>query len=171
MSAEAEKFDPLDLRPENIPTELKVLNQWVVWRLEETDGKWKKVPFNPSTQQCAKVNDPSTWSDFETVLKVYGSGGGYSGIGIVLTANDPYIGVDIDECIDPYTEETSSEAQKVIDICDSYTELSPSGKGIRIFFKGSLLIGGRKKITSRFMAEDAILPSRDIEYTMTNARK
>lgn len=144
MSAEAEKFDPLDLRPENIPDELKVLNQWVVWRLVETDGKWKKVPLSPTTKKYASVNDSSTWTNFETALSVYNSGEDYSGIGIVLTGDDPYIGIDFDYCIDPYTEKITPDAKKVIKACQSYTEYSPSGTGIRIFIKGKPLKTGRK---------------------------
>src|ERR1035441_7016730 len=55
---------------ENVPEELKALPNWVCYRLEERYGQPKptKVPYNPSTGDKAKANDPSTWTDYETCV-------------------------------------------------------------------------------------------------------
>jgi putative DNA primase/helicase len=32
---------------DKIPDELKTLRQWLLWRLEERDGRMTKVPYQP----------------------------------------------------------------------------------------------------------------------------
>ncbi|MFQ6340927.1 phage/plasmid primase, P4 family, partial [Bacillus sp. AF62] len=76
-----------------------------------------------------------TWSTFATAVKFYLEGN-YDGIGFVFSRQDNYIGIDIDKCVvDGKTNVFSTE---IIDTLDSYTEFSPSEKGIHIIIKGSL---------------------------------
>ena len=56
-----------------------------------------------------------------------------NGIGFVLSA--PYCGIDIDHCFNPETDEWSKEALDIIKNMNSYTEVSPSGTGVHIFYK------------------------------------
>lgn len=132
------------LRDENIPEDLKIIPQWVCWDavyLEEKD-KFTKVPINPMTGNKASSTDPSTWGTFSEALNGMQK---YSmdGIGIVLTKGLGLVGVDIDNCyIDGMF---SDEAIIAIQAFGSYTEFSPSGKGIRIFVYGSLPEGRRRK--------------------------
>lgn len=129
---------------ENIPSELKQIPQWVLWRLEiNKDGKPTKVPYQPNGVH-AKANDQSTWTDFETALTTY-QRGGWSGIGIVLTANDKIIGVDLDKCLNPETGELDPNAARNVNDLPTYCEISPSGRGLRLFGFGTLPTGGRKK--------------------------
>lgn len=116
---------------ENIPEELKKLNQWVCWVGQD------KIPKNAKTGMNAKSNDSSTWSDFETAKKGCEEFG-FDGLGFMFA--NGYFGVDLDHCIDN------------IDFCDefvetlqSYTEFSKSGSGIHIICKGSLPDGARRK--------------------------
>ena len=55
---------------------------------------------------------------------------GISGIGFVLTPEDPYVAVDIDGCVQE--QEIEARAARIIEELKSYTEISPSGHGIRI---------------------------------------
>ena len=56
---------------ENIPEELKTLEQWVVWKKEERGGKITKVPYNPSTpKRKAQSTDPSTWGTSQEPCQV-----------------------------------------------------------------------------------------------------
>jgi primase-polymerase (primpol)-like protein len=71
--------------------------------------------------------------------------GGFDGIGFVLTGHDPYVGMDIDNCRDPNTGKLDYSAQAIIKMLNSYTEISPSGEGIRIFIKAEIPAKGRKK--------------------------
>jgi hypothetical protein len=64
------------------------------------------------------------------------------GVGIVLTG-DGLIGVDIDGCLDPTTGEITAEAAEVVKQLDSYTEITPSQTGLRVFTTGTLPLGRR----------------------------
>ena len=120
--------------PENIPDQLKHYNQWVLWRAEFVEGKWTKVPYNPKTGRKAKSNDPQTWSDFNTVnIRQKNNDGKFDGIGFVPSEEGPFTGIDLDHCRDSQSERIEQWAMKIIDQLNSYTEISPSGTGIRIF--------------------------------------
>ena len=60
------------------------------------------------------------------------------GIGFVFAESDPYTGIDIDDCRDPQTGNIGAWAQELIDKLDSYTEVSPSGTGVKIIVTASL---------------------------------
>ena len=99
-----------------IPHELIKRSQWVCWHYVIRDGRPSKVPIfrksipfaidgSPTDQWCrVKTNDPTTWmthadatsaADRRLVNDV--------GIGYVITADDPYVGVDLDNCRNPVT--------------------------------------------------------------------
>jgi primase-polymerase (primpol)-like protein len=140
-----EKPDFLKPKPENIPDELKKHDQWVLWKAERVEGKWTKVPYNAQNGRKAKSNDPRTWCDFHTAyLRHKHDGNRFDGIGFVPSERDPFTGVDLDHCRNPQTGEIEPWAMKIIDRLNSYTELSPSGTGIRIFIKAKLPPGRRK---------------------------
>ena len=52
-----------------IPETLKLVNNWVNWKLEERDGELTKVPKNPLTGKNAKSDDSGTWGTFEEALE------------------------------------------------------------------------------------------------------
>ena len=109
----------------NIPTTLRENTLWCVWKYEEHG----KVPYNPNTGNHARTNDTSTFADFETALTAF-ENGGYDGLGLGIFES---IGaIDIDHCIEE--GEFSNMAHDIIDRMNSYTEISPSGRGIRIIF-------------------------------------
>ncbi|APC08286.1 AAA family ATPase [Neomoorella thermoacetica] len=120
----------------NIPNELKALQQWVVWRYEERDGKPTKPPYDPQTGRHASVSDPNTWASFDEALATC-EGGDYDGIGLALTETDDLIGIDLDHCVNPETGEITDQVMEIIEKINSYTEISPSGVGIRIIAKVS----------------------------------
>lgn len=121
-------------KPKNIPPPLKKIDHWVTWRYEDHGGKKQsKVPYQVNSER-AKINDPSHWVSFEEANE-FRLKQGFDGLGFVLTENDDIIGIDIDNCI--FEDGTLSElAEEIIRLCGSYSEISPSGKGIRIFMRG-----------------------------------
>lgn len=125
---------PLTVNPVNIPEALKSFSQWVCWKYIWKDPKWTKPPFQPNGYKASKTN-PQHYSEFYEVMAAYEEGG-FDGIGFVLTANDPFVAIDIDHCLDG--NGLTEEAAGIIKTMDSYTERSPSGEGIRIFVKGSI---------------------------------
>lgn len=118
---------------DNIPQELKDRQQWVVWLYETREGEKKptKVPHNARTGRRAASTDPRTWSTFAEALATYRQGD-WAGIGYVLSPDDPYTGVDLDHALDS-NGKVKPWAMYYVDGLDSYTEVSPSGEGLRIF--------------------------------------
>jgi hypothetical protein len=142
-----------------IPQELKEFPQWVVWRYESRDGKPKptKVPYQAAKpDEKASVTDSTTWASFDIASNALASGS-YDGIGFVLTLDDPFVGIDLDHCYDPETHKIDHSALAIIEQLHSYTERSPSGTGIRIFVRGALPPGRRKKGTLEFYDDERYL--------------
>lgn len=109
-----------------IPTDLRGIPQWILWR----DIEGGKVPFTAEGEK-AKPNDPSTWTTFDIIATAF-EGGEYTGIGFVFSKSDPLVGIDLDGCRDPLTGDVENWATEVIDACDTYAEVSPSGTGIKL---------------------------------------
>lgn len=120
---------------QDIPYELQKLNQWVLWSYEGRDGKFTKVPKQVDNKNASTIYR-RTWSSFSAVRHVMEEYG-FEGIGFVFSEEDDFIGIDLDKCVDEKGE-ISEFAKKVIDQLDSYTEFSPSGRGVHIIIKGSL---------------------------------
>jgi len=121
----------------SIPTELKKVNQWVVWRYEDRGGdKPTKIPYSVATGQPASSTDPQDWCSFEEAVSAIDEEN-YSGIGFVFTESDSLMGIDIDNCRDPETGEIDPQAQQIMESINSYTEKSPSDTGYKITLFGS----------------------------------
>jgi primase-polymerase (primpol)-like protein len=130
------------IKPEKIPQELKALPQWAVWKWEERDGKPTKPLYDSKTGNKASHSDPSTWGPFENAVN--GLERGFDGTGFVFSEKDPFCGIDLDECRDPVSGEVAPWAARIVKDFDSYTEVSPSKPGLKIFIKGRLSGGGIK---------------------------
>lgn len=117
-----------------VPAALRALDQWILWKVENRNGEPTKVPYS-TDGPMAKSNDPSTWAPFNAAVGVYQQGG-YSGIGFVFSAPDEFCGIDLDGCRDPETGEWSDWARKIINEFATYTEMSPSGSGAKMFVRG-----------------------------------
>jgi putative DNA primase/helicase len=143
-------------RPEAIPQELQELPRWVCWAYtwSRTKKKWDKPPRRVDGR-FASSTDAATWCDFGRAVDAVENGvRRFDGVGIVLTG-DGLVAVDLDRCIaegrtgavrtgdlagiDPW-------AWAILKDLDSYTEVSPSGHGLRIFVRGRLPRGsGNRK--------------------------
>ena len=145
-----------DVHVKNIPAELKGLRQWVVWKWEERDGKPTKPPRSARTGDLASATDPKTWAAFEHAIQRC-EHGGYAGVGFVLSADDPFAGVDLDHCRDAETKIIDDYAMSIVENLNSYTEISPSGTGLRIFVRGTLPDRGRKKGNVEMYVSDRYL--------------
>ena len=117
--------------------ELKLQHRWVLWKLEERDGKQTKVPYQPGDYKAASDN-PRTWRTFAEVEAVKHLG--FSGVGVVLGEVDGVHvwGVDIDNCCDAATGKFTVESREYVIGLDSYSEFSPSGTGCHILGVGKL---------------------------------
>jgi primase-polymerase (primpol)-like protein len=137
--------DTLPVRADGIPPELRECPQWVCWAWEwRTDAKGQlkltKPPLNPAGGY-ASTTDPSTWSTFERARDGY-LVHRFGGIGFVL-ADDPYFGVDVDHVVTNGT--VDPWAAEIVAAFGSYTEITPSGTGLRVFGRGRLPGDGHNK--------------------------
>jgi hypothetical protein len=82
----------------------------------------------------ASSTDPSTWSSFQDAVDAY-SAVGADGIGLVLTDKAHITCIDLDRVIGE-DGTLDARAQTIVDLCDSWTEISPSGTGLHVFVHG-----------------------------------
>jgi putative DNA primase/helicase len=124
---------------DNIPAELKALNQWSVFRsyLDKESGKYKKVIISPVTGKFARSNEPETWEEF---FKAEYYRKRYKYQGLVLALDKDIVFIDLDHAINKESGEIiSPEAKRLLELLpDTYAERSVSGTGIHILFRGNL---------------------------------
>ena len=123
--------------------ELKSLRQWVAYRLvwNEKKGKADKRPINPHNGAGAKANDPATWGTYDEAMgyaERHGLIAGKSG-GVGFEFGRGYCGIDLDNVVleDGRLKEFASE---IVELMNSYTEYSPSHKGLHILCKLSVSV-------------------------------
>lgn len=126
------------------PDEMIKLPQWVLWKLITRGEKTTKVPYQPNGIAASSTNS-ATWSTFSSVMNTYVRNPNINGVGFVFSADDPYVGIDLDKCRDPKTGTVDSWASAILDRIDTYKELSPSGTGFHLIGKGKMPSKGRKK--------------------------
>src|SRR3712207_6312451 len=121
--------------PDNIPDELKSGRFWLVWRYE----RGTKIPKIASTTtiQAASSTNSDTWRTFDEAMAAYKTGH-FSGIGRVIVEGHGLTGLDIDKCINRETGEFDPHAEDVIRFFCSFSEISPSLSGVKIWVKGEL---------------------------------
>ena len=136
--------------PESIPSELKDLKQWVVWKPIPEKGKSKpgKLPLswqiNRSTGEkevsFASCDDPKTWMTFDDAMSLLNSSRKYKGLQIALSPESPlddidrFIGIDFDKAIYP-DGSIRPELLEEVQSFNTYFELSPTD-GLRGFCYG-----------------------------------
>jgi primase-polymerase (primpol)-like protein len=128
---------------ENIPNSLEGLRQWVTWCYKLKGGRWTKVPFDVRGQYNARVNDPSSWGTYIDAVSSYNAGLS-DGIGFVFRQGGEIVGVDIDSCLDEQGVLTPG-AKDIVERFRSYTEITPSGRGLHILAQGYLDRGYRHR--------------------------
>ena len=121
----------------NTPETMRKNALWCVWKMHQEKGK---IPFSPVTGAPSQSNNSSTFADFEAAVSAYQTGN-YDGFGIGIF--NGFSAIDIDHCVSD--GQLSDMAKEIVDIMDSYTEISPSGTGIRIIFTVSNFEYDKKK--------------------------
>lgn len=119
--------------------ELAEWRRWVLWERVERRGKATKRPIQPDGSPASST-DPSTWCSYREACRALVRGVG-DGLGIVLT-DTPYAGVDLDGCVGSDGSLTP-HAEKILRKITSYTEFSPSGRGLHVLVRGALDGAGR----------------------------
>jgi len=143
-----------------IPKELQNLKSFVCY------DKAKR-PINPITGVLTSVTNKVNRWDYQTALNGADKFQNVSGIGVILgyTPKGILSGLDIDNCIND-NGVMASEAQELIRQLDTYTELSPSSKGIHCLFFAEK-IGNRCKTIHLDWCKCLELYSKDRYFTLT----
>lgn len=140
---------------DQIPIEMRSYPQWINWKYDyvvDKDGNQKqtKVPVRCIDDRLASINNPLDWSGFTTAVNAAIARN--LGVGFVFTKSDPYAGIDLD---DPEGDiQTLQQQQSILERLNSYSERSPSGKGLHIIVKAAL--SGPGKHPKHFGCFDAM---------------
>lgn len=129
----------------NVPAALRELPQWVIYGRPGTEPgsrPWK-TPYRPQFPELkAAANQSRTWSGYDLAVDAH-KRTGFAGIGFVFAAGGGLVGVDLDNCIQGGQLDPGAAAW--VERFNSYTEVSPSGKGLHIFCRGELPGKGVKR--------------------------
>jgi hypothetical protein len=116
--------------------------RWVAWVTADRGGKPAKVPYSFRGGR-AKADDPSTWGTraeartrFDTIARRIVIEPRKGGLGIMLgdVGDATYLaGIDLDSCLDE-DGRLAQWADAILVATASYAEVSPSGRGLKIFF-------------------------------------
>lgn len=111
---------------------LKTENRWICWKAVLKDnGKTDKLPVSPyDGETLIDITDFSNASSYIIASTTAET----SGLGIGVLLGDGLSCIDLDDCVKE--EGVSDRANEIINHMDSYTEFSPSGLGIHIFYYG-----------------------------------
>ncbi len=125
----------------HIPAWLREQPRWAPWEAEWNvkRRKFDKIPKRadlPESRLSTKT--PEKWFSYEAASKAYQSAGGMlAGVGFVLTKIKDMVGIDLDGVIDDQGQ-MAPWAKEIVERIGSYTEVSPSGRGLRIFARGTI---------------------------------
>ena len=124
----------------SVPAAMRDLPQWLLWRFESYAGdkKPRKVPYYVSGRKRSGEQgsdaDRAELKSFDIAL-THLQQGRYEGLGFAFLPGDGLIGIDIDGAIDD-DGVVSDRCHAIITACASYTELSPSGRGVHVICQG-----------------------------------
>jgi putative DNA primase/helicase len=146
-TVEYQRADPARLRA-NVPADLKALPIWLLWKSEtatEATKKDKKIPYYADgKKRSGALDSPSDRSrlvSFDDIMRLYESDRDhYMGPGVAL-GKVPHTaiqisGIDPDDSI--HGGIIKPNVQRIVDAAGSYTEISPSNTGCKIFGTGDI---------------------------------
>ena len=179
VANKAHKPDTDDPYPA-VPAELKAYRQWVVWlyHFKTEDDKPSKMLYQ-TNGWASSVSDPGTWTTYPLALICYqehstGKKFEYryrpnrkapyqhlncdlAGIGYVFSPEDPFTGIDLDNCIDA-NGNIKPWARPIIDKLTqvAYNEVSPNNHGIKSWTQARLPEIAKHKVYINQTADEAI---------------
>lgn len=157
--------------------ELKPLKQWVnyirIWNPTKHGGAggYDKPPINPYTLRDGKTTDAATWATYTEAAANIGKtarhrdtkhkdergnapivSAAVEGTGLVLAGG--YCGVDLDGVMDE-NGNLAPFAARIIEVLDTYTEISPSGRGLHCLLYCEDLLQAGRNFGKQFLLDTA----------------
>lgn len=157
-AALAERRQSVERLRTAMPAAMRERPQWLLWRFLPRPGAAKppKVPFyacgqlrgwpngkprdgvateaQPQVPQGHEL-DRARLVTLDEAIAAFLRRPDWAGIGFAFLPGDGLIGVDIDHAVDEHGV-PSELCRQVVEMCASYTELSPSGRGVHIIVAG-----------------------------------
>jgi hypothetical protein len=127
---------------DNMPAAMRERQQWLMWKLENVPGRngLQKVPYYLNGQKrfgdLGGEKDRARLATFDVALERFGKIRDATGLGFAFLRGDGLIGVDLDHVHDD-DGVMADHFASILEACPSYTERSPSGKGLHIIVGGS----------------------------------
>ena len=114
---------------------LKQTPQWLIWDLRNGN----KVPLNKWGQLSGSTHaqDYLTWDEAFELSETRP----VMGPAFCFTADDPFVGIDLDNCLDDHFKPKNWVKPILHRFAGTYREISPSLQGIKIYCIGSLPSG------------------------------
>jgi hypothetical protein len=147
--------------PENVPAELLLGERFVTC----DEHKVPTIAIPNGAIFAASTTDPDTWREHEVALETWRENEHVAGVGRVITETETFVGVDFDDIIDPETGELVAWASRLIDSLDSYTEISPSLAGAKVWVKA-----GEDALTRAYKKPGLEIYPRGRYFTLTGLR-
>jgi Family of unknown function (DUF5906) len=152
---------------------------WLAWRVDSVGERMTKVPYSPHGGM-GDASNPDTWglrddAEQRAAQIVNGLGGGIGvALGIKCAGGLQLGGIDLDTCLNG--DNIEEWATEVVIRFASYTEISPSGNGAKVFFmyRGADLdrlrgmMSGEKKSGRKFARPGATDHPPAIEVYISN---
>ncbi len=124
-----------------MPQAMRDRKQWLLWKLETVQGRdgLQKVPYYVAGRkrggELGGPKDRAALAEFDAVLKRYAASADFAGIGFAFLDGDGLIGIDLD-----WKHNVTGDAEPlhntIMERVQSFTEFSPSGKGVHIIVQG-----------------------------------
>lgn len=127
---------------QDVPPLLAARQQWLLWKFEAKPGQAKpaKMPYYVAggrrTGDQGSDRDRQRLATLDVARRAY-ERGGWSGVGFAFLPDDGLIGIDIDGAVDADTGQATERCARIIEACASFTEYSPSGRGVHIIVQGT----------------------------------
>jgi primase-polymerase (primpol)-like protein len=129
-------FNFREFDPTRIPGNLRDTPRWICWRhVQRDENEPAKVPTDPTGGFNIDPLDAAHWMSFDAAVAVCRADQTVAGLGFVFDGSDDYSGVDLDDCFDAHGY-LCAEAQAIVQRFSTYTEVSPSGTGVKMFLQG-----------------------------------
>lgn len=140
MAANANLPPLLPVVVDGIPASMLDTPRWAPWRAvwNEKKEKYEKIPYRFDRVTAGLSNKTiKGWGRFDQAMTAYlQNPDKFAGVGYLMTGPHGLVAVDLDHCVDG--GEMAPWAAEVVAKLDSYTEVSPSGHGLRVMVAGEV---------------------------------